>query len=62
MRPDAWSDLVRSVERRRSYDALFFKPVCLIAAIDGVTEDELQPSDLDGAVLNLCVLIRAEQG
>ena len=42
-----WASLLRSIERRRSYDARFFKPVCLIAAIDSVLAGEMIPPRVD---------------
>lgn len=44
---ETWEALLRSVEKRRSYDARFYKPVCLIAAVDGVAEGEISPSAID---------------
>lgn len=34
------------MSRRRSYDARFYKPACLIALIDGVANGTLAPSDI----------------
>ncbi|MES0042251.1 hypothetical protein [Mesorhizobium sp. M0091] len=42
-----WISLVSSIRRRRAPDARFFKPVCLIAAIDLANEDLLSPENLD---------------
>lgn len=42
-----WYPLVRSIEKHRSYDARFFKPVCLIAAVDAVLEGEISPRTID---------------
>lgn len=44
---DVWVDLLRRVQWRRSPNARFFKPVCLIAAIDLTNELELDPYDVD---------------
>lgn len=41
--PDPWTSILRSIEKRRSYDARFFKPVCLIAAMDSVLAGEMTP-------------------
>jgi hypothetical protein len=35
-----WSAILRSIEKRRSYDARFYKPVCLIAAVDAALNGE----------------------
>ena len=40
---DPWTSLVSSVRRYRAPDARFFKPVCLIAAIDLADEGSLDP-------------------
>lgn len=42
-----WEDLLASVLKRRSYDARFYKPVCLIAVIDAVEAGEIAVSDID---------------
>jgi hypothetical protein len=34
----AWEPPLTSVTKRRSYDARFYKPVCLIAVIDAVSD------------------------
>lgn len=46
-----WSPLVRSIEKRRSHEAKFFKPVCLIAAVDAVLQGELSPRAIDPQVV-----------
>lgn len=46
-RPPAWSKLVSSIRSRRSPGARFFKPVCVIAAIDLTDEGLLDPSEMD---------------
>lgn len=45
--PDPWGALIRSVERRRSHEARFFKPALLIAVIDLMDEGAVDPSDID---------------
>ena len=40
---DPWHSLVDSIRRRRAPDARFFKPVCVIAAIDLANEGGLNP-------------------
>lgn len=42
-----WSDLLASVERRRSPDAPYFKPACLIAVIDLIECGEIDPTNID---------------
>ena len=44
---DPWASLVSSVRRYRAPDARFFKPVCLIAAIDLADEGSLDPEAVD---------------
>lgn len=39
------------MEKRRSYDARFYKPVCLIAVIDGVGDGVIDPQAIDPAVV-----------
>ena len=46
---DPWSDLLTSVRARRSRDAPFFKPACLIAVIDLIEEGQLDPAAMDAA-------------
>lgn len=48
-----WKSLVSSIRRRRSPGARFFKPVCLIAAIDLANEGRLNPADLDAHAIAL---------
>jgi hypothetical protein len=43
----AWEPLLTSVTKRRSYDARFYKPVCLIAVIDAVSDGAVAVSDID---------------
>lgn len=38
------------MEKRRSYDARFYKPVCLIAIIDGVLDGIIDPEAIDPVV------------
>lgn len=42
-----WDDLVASVRARRSRDAPFFKPVCLIAVVDLIDERALDTAAMD---------------
>lgn len=44
---DAWLAMIRSVEKRRDVDARYYKPVCLLAVIDGMDQGVLKPSDID---------------
>ena len=46
-----WSSLTRRIGHNRSGKALFFKPVCVLAAIDLVDEGRLAPNDLDAAAV-----------
>jgi hypothetical protein len=46
-----WHDLLASMEKRRSYDARFYKPVCLIAVIDGVLDGTINPEAIDPKVV-----------
>ena len=48
-----WKSLVSSIRRRRSPGARFFKPVCLIAAIDLANEGGMDPADLDAHAITL---------
>ncbi|MVA22147.1 hypothetical protein GOZ94_24755 [Agrobacterium vitis] len=48
---DPWAPLVSSIRRRRAKDARFFKPVCLIAAIDLSNDGRLDPTRLDAEVI-----------
>lgn len=41
-----WHPLLDSIRTHRSKDARFFKPVCLIAVIDGVLDGTLKPGDI----------------
>lgn len=47
MTNSSWIPLVSSIRRRRAPGAKFFKPVCLIAAIDVANEGLLDPENLD---------------
>lgn len=50
LRPEAsrvWDRLVSSIRSRRSPGARFFKPVCVIAAIDLADEGSLDPNEID---------------
>ena len=47
MKNSPWISLISSIRRRRAPDARFFKPVCLIAAIDLANEGVLDPENLD---------------
>lgn len=42
-----WEPLLTSVTKRRSYDARFYKPVCLIAVIDAVSDGSVAVSDIE---------------
>jgi hypothetical protein len=42
-----WAAMLASVEKRRDVDARFYKPTCLIAVIDGISDGTLAPSDID---------------
>ncbi len=42
-----WGIMLQSVEKRRDVDARFYKPVCLLAVIDGIGDGSLIASDLD---------------
>lgn len=42
-----WDDLVASARARRSRDAPFFKPTCLIAVVDLIDEGAIDPSAMD---------------
>lgn len=46
-----WADLLRRIQWRRSPNARFFKPVCLIAAIDLTDEGLLNPLDVDAEAI-----------
>lgn len=45
--PRSWSRLVESIRRARHHQSKFYKPVCLIAAIDLADEGEIDPLDVD---------------
>ena len=45
---EALGDLVRSIQRHRAGAAKFFKPVCVIAAVDLANDGLLNPNDIDG--------------
>lgn len=42
-----WSSVVRSIGKSRSAKARFFKPVCVIAALDLADEGLINPDDID---------------
>jgi hypothetical protein len=42
-----WQSLLESVQKRRSYDALFYKPLCLLVVLDGIDRGQLDPSRMD---------------
>lgn len=44
-----WRDLLRSIGARRSHDARFFKPVCLIGVVDLVSEGAIEPENIQAA-------------
>ncbi len=53
MLTNPWASLVSSIRRRRASEARFFKPVCVIAAIDIGNEGLLDPSNVNAeAVLS----------
>ncbi|HEX9389850.1 MAG TPA: DUF3883 domain-containing protein [Usitatibacteraceae bacterium] len=41
-----WEPLLKSIQAHRSKDARFFKPVCLIAVVDGILIGRLAPQDI----------------
>jgi hypothetical protein len=43
----AWEAMLARVEKRRDVDARYYKPVCLIAVIDGIADGSLAPSDIE---------------
>lgn len=43
----SWAALLDSIQRRRWPGALYYKPACLLAAIDGIDEGLLDPLNLD---------------
>ncbi|MDF2381830.1 DUF3883 domain-containing protein [Nostoc ellipsosporum NOK] len=49
--PAPWTELVKSAAARRSRDAPFFKPVCLIAIVDLIDEGRIDAADIDADVL-----------
>lgn len=49
--PAPWTELVKSAAARRSRDAPFFKPVCLIAVVDLIDEGRVDPADIDAEQL-----------
>ena len=42
-----WAALVKKIDGRRADSALFFKPVCIIAAIDLTDEGKIVPDNID---------------
>ncbi|TNC98638.1 MAG: nuclease [Stygiobacter sp.] len=42
-----WYALVRQIKNRRAGSALFFKPVCVIAAVDLADEGRITPNNID---------------
>lgn len=48
---DPWAALIASIRRRRAPDARFFKPVCLIGAIDLSNEGLLDPAKLNAEAI-----------
>jgi hypothetical protein len=46
-----WKAILRSIEKRRSYDARFYKPVCLIAAVDAALKGEIVPPIVDASTV-----------
>lgn len=45
--PDPWTQLIASIRSHRAPGARFFKPVCVICAIDLMNEGKLNPSAID---------------
>ncbi|MER9519378.1 DUF262 domain-containing protein [Mesorhizobium sp. M0614] len=70
MTNDPWALLVSSIRRRRAPEARFFKPVCVIAAIDLSNEGLLDPARVNAdailsrfhAYVKLSFRARAEMG
>ncbi len=48
---DPWGHLIASVRRRRAPDARFFKPVCLIGAIDLSNEGVIDPANVNAEAI-----------
>ncbi|WP_156667159.1 hypothetical protein [Rhizobium bangladeshense] len=46
-----WSTLIRQIKKHRSESAQFFKPVCVIAAIDLTDEGQIEPTDIEGKAI-----------
>lgn len=46
-----WSSVVQGIQGSRSGRALFFKPACVIAAIDLIEEGKMEPDALDAAAI-----------
>lgn len=42
----AWRQLIQSIREHRSYDARFYKPVCLMAVIDALESGEVTPQHI----------------
>ncbi len=51
MSNDRWATLVSSIRRRRANLARFFKPVCVIAAIDLANEGLLDPASMNAEAI-----------
>lgn len=48
---DPWRHLLTSVRARRSRDAPFFKPACLVAVIDLIEEGQVDPTAMDADLI-----------
>ncbi|MEN5051490.1 hypothetical protein [Brevundimonas naejangsanensis] len=48
VRQSPWSSLIESIRHHRAPDARFFKPTCVISAIDLADEGSLDPENLNG--------------
>jgi hypothetical protein len=46
-----WVNLLESIQRRRWPGALYYKPACLLAVIDGIEDGSLDPSNLNPQVV-----------
>ncbi|QCL98311.1 hypothetical protein [Agrobacterium tumefaciens] len=46
-----WSTLIRQIKKHRSESAQFFKPVCVIAAIDLADEGQIEPTEIEGKAI-----------
>lgn len=51
MNIDPWALLTASIRRHRAPEARFFKPVCLIAALDLTNEDLIEPDNVNAEAI-----------